>query len=158
MKKFLSIIVTLGILLSCTKEVPKAQLLEFEINGKLFSNGGYAYRYSDFNNDANLGYDWHIYNLGQNALYIQAYDYTFTKLLFNYPEFQVNFTIELPEGISKTYKAAGGQFRILGQEMGDLTGDFHFKMKNVLNPLDSIMIENGYLRIWLEKRDRVFTK
>ncbi|MCU0474341.1 MAG: hypothetical protein MUC93_13435 [Bacteroidales bacterium] len=158
MKKSLFIICTAFFLFSCTEEVPKARLLEFKINGQLNSYEGYAYRYTDYNDDAKLGYDWHIYNLGQNALYIQAYDNTFTKTSFSYPEFQIKYTVELTEGQSKTYEAAGGQFRLLGQEMGDISGDFHFKMKNILNPLDSVMINEGYFRIWLEKRDRIFSE
>jgi len=158
MKKSLLIICLSFFIISCTEEVPKARLLEFKINGQLYSNEGYAYRYSDYNGDVKLGYDWQIYNLGQNALLIQAYDNTFTKTIFSFPDFQIKYTLELPGGQSKIYEAAGGQFRLLGQEMGDATGDFHFKMKNILNPLDSVMIEDGYFRIWLEKSDRVFSK
>jgi len=75
-------------------------------------------------------------NLGQNALYIQVYDSTFTKLVFPYPAFQAKYTSELPLGQSKTYQATAGQFRLLGPKEGDATGDFYFKMKNTLDPTD----------------------
>ena len=158
MKKSTLIICSAFFLFSCTEEVPKARLLEFKINGQLYSYEGYAIRYCDYNGDAKLGYDWHIYNLGQNALDIQAYDNTFTKTTFSYPGFQIKYTVELSAGQSKIYESAGGLLRLLGQESGDVSGDFHFKMKNILNPLDSVMIDDGYFRIWLEKRDRVFSK
>jgi hypothetical protein len=159
MKKVIFLICTaLYLLPSCVKEREKARLLEYEIKGQLYTYEGFAFRYNDYVNNVSQGYDWHIYNLGQSALYIQAYDKTFTKTLFNYPDYQAEFTVELPEGNSKIYRSSKGQFRMTGQEMGDVVGDFHFTMKNVLDPLDSIMIVNGYFRIYLERRDRVFSK
>jgi len=79
-------------------------------------------------------------------------------LVFPYPAFQAKYTSELPLGQSKTYQATAGQFRLLGPKEGDATGDFYFKMKNTLDPTDSIMIQNGYFRIWLKKYDRKFYK
>lgn len=158
MKKLFLIICLLTSLVSCVEEVPRAHLLEYEIGWHLYANEGYAYRFTDYNNDVRLGFDWHIYNLGQGALDIQAYDESFTKTIFTYPEFQATFIVELAQGESKTYRATEGQFRILGQEMGDVTGDFNFKIKNILNPDDSLMVDNGYFRIWLESSDRFFTK
>lgn len=159
MKKYLLLIYSILFLFSCAKEeTPKTRLLEFEINSQFYSYEGYAYQYSDYVNDKKKGIDWHVFNLGQNALYIQAYDSTFAKLAFPYPAFQAKYTVELPAGQSKSYQATAGELRLLGQEMGDISGDFHFKMKNILNPLDSLMIEDGYFRIWLEKHDRIFHK
>lgn len=158
MKKSLIIICSAFFLVSCVKETPKARLLEFEIDGHLYSYEGYAYRYNDYNGTVKLGYDWNIYNSGQSSINIQAFDDTFTKTVFAYPDFWVTFTVEIAQGQSKTYEATGGELRFLGQKSGDITGDFHFKMKNVLNPLDSVMIQNGYFRIWLEKGDRLLSK
>ncbi|MCJ7446401.1 MAG: hypothetical protein MUO72_01780 [Bacteroidales bacterium] len=156
MNRLILSIYLLFMFISCEKEPEKVGMLEFDIESNQFSFEGYAYRYNDFVNDKGIGYDWHVFNLGQNALYIQVYDSTFTKLVFPYPAFLAKYTYELPGGQSKTYQSTGGQFRLLGPKEGDATGDFHFKMKNILDPTDSILIENGYFRIWLQKYDRKF--
>jgi hypothetical protein len=159
MKKYLLLFSIPLLFTSCVpEEVQKARLLEFDINGQTYSYEGYAFRYNDYVNNIKKGYDFHIYNLGQNALSIQAYDSTFAKMVYNYPEFQAEYRIELPAGQSKTYKVSRGQFRFLGTQLSDLTGDFHFTVKNELNPNDSIKINNGYFRIYLDQRDRVFSK
>jgi hypothetical protein len=158
MKKSILLICSLCLIMSCVKEREKARLLEYEIKGQLYSYEGFAFRYNDYVSNISKGYDWHIYNLGQNSLYIQAYDTTFNNTLFNYPSFQAEYKVELPAGKAKTYRVSSGQFRIVGSEMGDIIGDFRFIVKNELNPLDSLVINNGYFRIYLEKRDRVFSK
>lgn len=158
MKRAIIIICALSLLPSCVKEREKARLLEYEIKGQLYTYEGFAFRYNDYVNNVSKGYDWHVYNLGQSAMNIQAYDESFTKTLFNYPDFRAEFTVELAGGNSKLYKSSAGQFRITGQEMGDVIGDFRFTMKNVLDPLDSVMVTDGYFRIYLERRDRVFSK
>jgi hypothetical protein len=158
MNRLILLICFLFMFISCEKEPESVGLLEFDIGINQFSFEGFAYRYNDFVNDESIGYDWHIYNLDQNALYIQVYDSTFTKLVFPYPAFQAKYTSELPRGKSKTYQATAGEFRLLAPKEGDATGDFHFKMKNILDPADSIMIGNGYFRICLEKYDRRFYK
>jgi hypothetical protein len=158
MKKYLLLICPFLMLVSCVKEREKSQLIEYEIDGQTYAYTGYAIRYNDHVNDISKGIDWHVYNLGQTTLYIQAYDSSFSETLFAYPAFQAVLNVELKNGNSKTYIATAGEFRLLGQQVGDLTGDFHFKMKNILNPLDSVMIDNGYFRIWLEEYDRYFTK
>jgi hypothetical protein len=157
-KALLALLCSLTLIISCTEETPRAELLEYRIGGNLYSYKGYAFRYTDYTNNEKQGYDWHIYNLGQSSLYIQAYDSTYTKTIYPYPEFEAEFTVELSNGNSKVYKATAGEFRIIGQEMGDVLGDFHFKVKNILDPLDSLMITSGYYRIWLEKYDRIFTR
>jgi len=158
MKKFFfALFCALALFISCTEETPRAELLEYNINSQIYSNKGYAYKYTDYIGSEKQGIDWHIYNLGQSSLYIQAYDKSYAKTLFDYPAFEAKFTVELADGKSKIYQATAGQFRITGQEMGDVIGDFHFKVKNIENPADSIMINAGYFRIWLEKYDRVFT-
>jgi len=146
------------LLVCCAEETPKTRLLEFKINGQLHSYEGYAYRYTDVENGVDKGFDWHIYNLGQKALYMQAYDTTFDRLVFPYPEFQAKYTVELSQGATKTYEATSGRFRLLGTEMGDIRGDFYFTLKNITNPDDSLVFTAGYFRIWLEKKDRTFPK
>jgi len=156
-KSILPLLCALTLVISCTEETPRAELLEYNVGGNLYTPKGYAYRYTDYSGIEKKGFDWHIYNLGQSSLYIQAYDTTYTKTIFTHPAFEARFTIELADGKSKVYQASSGEFRITGQEMGDVIGDFHFKVKNVANPLDSLMINSGYFRIWLERYDRVFT-
>jgi hypothetical protein len=158
MKKAIFIICALSLLPSCEKEHEKGRLLEYDIKTQLYTYEGFAYRYNDYVNNLSEGYDWHIYNLGQSALNIQAYDESFTKTLFNYPDFKAEFTVELAGGNSKLYKSSAGRFRITGQEKGDVIGDFYFTVKNVLDPLDSLVITNGYYKIYLERRDRIFSK
>jgi hypothetical protein len=157
-KALLTLFCSLSLIISCTEETPRAELLEYRIAGNLYSNKGYAFRYTDYIGNEKQGYDWHIYNLGQSSLSIQAYDSTYTKTMYPFPDFEAVFTVELANGISKVYKATAGEFRIIGQEMGDVIGDFHFRVKNILDPLDSLTIASGYYRIWLEKYDRVFTR
>ncbi len=154
----LTLICIVAFLSACTEETPRAELLEYNIGGKLYTFKGYAYRYTDYIGAERQGLDWHIYNLGQSSLYIQAYDTSFGKTIFPYPEFDARFIVELAGGISKTYQASAGEFRILGQEMGDVLGDFHCRVKNISDPTDSLVITGGYYRIWLEKYDRVFSK
>ena len=156
-KSLLALISALALLISCTEETPRAELLEYNIGGNLYTYKGYAYRYTDYIVNDKQGFDWHIYNLGQNSLYIQAYDATYTKTIFTYPAFEARFIVEMADGKSKVYQTSSGEFRITGQEMGDVIGDFHFKVKNIANPLDSLMINSGYFRIWLERYDRIFT-
>jgi hypothetical protein len=158
MKNLIFLFCAILLLASCTKEAPRAHLLEFKIGDEYNSYEGFAYRYSDVVDGTSAGYDWHIYNINRNSLYIQAYDYTFTKTLFTYPQFEAVYTVELPEGLSKTYKAVSGELRLLGLDMGEFSGDFHFKLKNTINQNDSIMMNDGYFRIWLEYQDRLFSK
>jgi hypothetical protein len=156
-KPLLTILCALPLLISCTEETPRAELLEYNLGGTLYTPKGYAYRYTDYSGSEKKGFDWHIYNLGQRSLYIQAYDASYTKTVFTYPDFEARLIVEMADGKSKVYQTTSGEFRITGQEMGDVIGDFHFKVKNITNPLDSLMINSGYFRIWLERYDRVFT-
>jgi hypothetical protein len=158
MKRNILIFFTVLLLVSCTKERAKSRLIEYEIGEQTYSFEGFAIRYTDYVNDESKGYDWHIYNEEQDRLYIQAYDSTFTRTTFAFPSFQAVLDVELPKGLSKTYKATTGEFRITGLDMGDVVGDFRLKMKNMLDPEDSLMITNGYFRIYLEHYSRVFTK
>jgi hypothetical protein len=157
-KSLLSLICTLTLFISCTKETPMSKLLEYNIGSKIYSYDGVAYRYTDYKGSEKQGFDWHIYNHGQTSIYIQAYDTTYIENVFDFPAFEAMLTVELPDGKSKIYQATAGQFRITGQEMWDVLGDFHFTMKNVANPLDSLMITQGFYRIFLEDHNRYFSK
>lgn len=157
-KTIFAFLCTAALLISCTdQETPRAELLEYHIGGTLYTNKGYAFKYTDYVGNDKKGLDWHIYDLGQSSLYIQAYDTSFTKTIFPFPDFEAEFKVELADGKSKTYHATSGEFRITGQEMGDVIGDFHMRVKNITNPNDSLSITSGYYRIWLERYDRVFT-
>jgi hypothetical protein len=144
--------------ISCTEEAPRSKFLEYNIGSKIYSYDGAAFRYSDFKENEKQGFDWHFYNHGQTSIYIQVYDSTFIENVFNFPAFEALLTVELPDGNSKTYKAVAGQFRITGQEMWDVLGDFHFKVKNIADPVDSLMITEGFYRIFLEDHNRYFSK
>jgi hypothetical protein len=157
-KSLISLICALSLFISCTEETPRSKLLEYKIGSKMYSYDGVAVRYSDYKGNVKKGFDWHIYNHGQTSVYIQLYDSTFIENVFNFPAFEAVLTVELPDGNSKTYKAADGQFRITGQEMWDVLGDFHFKVKNIADPLDSLMITEGFYRIFLEDHNRYFFK
>lgn len=145
-------------IISCTEEAPRSKLLEYNIGSKIYSYDGTALRYSDYKGNVKKGFDWHFFNHGQISLYIQAYDTTFTENVFDFPAFEAVLTVELPDGNSKTYRAADGQLRITGKEMWDVIGDFHFKVKNIANPLDSLMITEGFYRIFIEDYNRYFSK
>jgi hypothetical protein len=157
-RSLFSLICALTLFISCTKETPRSKLLEYNIGDKIYSYDGYAYRYTDYIGNEKHGFDWHIYNHGQTSIYIQAYDSTYIENVFDFPAFEARLTVELPDGKSKIYQATAGQFRITGQEMWDVQGDFHFKVKNIADPLDSMMITQGYYRIFLEDYNRHFSK
>ncbi len=144
-------------MISCEKEPAfKNSLLEAEINGQICSFTGTAKRYTDYVSGVKSGYEYNIFNIDKQSLFIEAYDSTFVKVCFSFPETKLRFTVELPQGSSKTYDASEGQFRILEDDNGILRGDFSFKVKNIANPMDSVMITNGYFDIKLEKSDRSF--
>jgi hypothetical protein len=148
----------LFLMFSCVKETPKAHLLEFRINSRFNSYEGFACRYTEIESGVNKAYDWHVYNLGKNSLYIQAYDPTLTNLVFPFPSFQARYTVERSGGDSTIYKASSGEFRLLGKKSEDISGDFHFTLKNTENPDDSLVFTDGYFRICLEMHDRILPK
>ena len=77
-------------------------------------------------------------------------------MTFSFPDTKARYILELPQGASKTYEAVEGSFRILAEDQGIIRGDFSFKMKNVADPQDSVMITDGYLHIALIREDRSF--
>jgi len=158
MKKSIFSICSLILLVSCYEEFPKARLIEFKIDGQIYSFEGYSYRNNDYKNSTLVGYDWHIYNFGSKTMNIQAYDSSLLKVTYKYPEFEARYTIKTSETDSVTYKAVSGEFRNTGFEMGEMIGDFHFKMKNILDPLDSLMITEGFYRIYLDQYNRDVSK
>jgi hypothetical protein len=145
-------------ILSCTKDPEKNQLLDLKIDGQYFSFNGTAEKYTDYANDQKTAYDYQIYNHDRHTFLIEAYDNTFTKVIFPFPDFSAQYIVQLEGGQSKTYQAVSGQFRILGEDHGNLRGDFNFKAKNVLNASDSVVITEGYFDIYLDQYDRTFPK
>jgi hypothetical protein len=145
-------------ILSCTKDPEKNQLLDLKIDGQYFSFNGTAEKYTDYANDQKTAYDYQIYNHDRHTFLIEAYDNTFTKVIFPFPDFSAQYIVQLEGGQSKTYQAVSGQFRILGEDHGNLRGDFNFKAKNVLNASDSVVITEGYFDICLDQYDRTFPK
>ena len=143
---------------SCDNAPVKNQLLEAKIDGKYFSFNGSADKYTDYKNNLKTGYEYQVYNHDKHSFLIEAYDKTFTKVIFNFPEFSVRYTVELDGGQSKTYEAVSGRFRILAAEQGNLRGDFSFHAKNILNASDSVILTEGYYDIFLETHDRSFPK
>jgi hypothetical protein len=149
-----SVIVSM-LLTSCgSHEVERSHLLEYRINGVYTSFGGLAVKYSAYKNDVLKRNIWNIYETGSDAISFWVPDSTFTKNSYTYPA----FSVEYKTGGSKTYHATEGEFRLLGLEMWDIIGDFHCKLKNVVNPDDSLMITDGYFRIFLEYRDSLLAK
>jgi hypothetical protein len=151
---FFSAIVSI-ILSSCSNhEVVRSHLLEYRNNGVYSSLKGYAVKYTAYKNLVKKSNIWNIYETGSNAIVIWVPDTTFAKNTYTYPA----FSVEYKTGDSRTYHATEGQFRLLGLDVGDLIGDFHFKLKNVANANDSLMITEGYFRIFLQYQDSLFTK
>jgi hypothetical protein len=158
MKNILYLVVPLFFILSCTKDPEKNQLLDLKIDGQYYSFNGTAEKYTAYLNDQKSAYEYQIYNHDRHSFLITAYDNTFTKVIFPFPEFSAQYVVQLEGGQSKTYEAVSGQFRILGEEHGNLRGDFSFKAKNVLSASDSVMITEGYFDIYLDTYDRTFPK
>lgn len=156
MKRLIYLISLFLCIYSCDRESTKNQLLDSKIDGQYFSFNGFAEKYTDYINDQKTGYEYHVYNHDRHSFLIEAYDNTFTKVIFPFPEFSAQYIVELDGGQSKTYQAVSGQFRILEVSSENLRGDFYFKAKNILNPSDSVMISDGYFDIFLENHDRVF--
>lgn len=158
MKRYIYLLSLLLFIFSCDNEPSKNQLLEAKIDGQYFSFTGSADKYTDYVNNQKTGYEYQIYNHDRHSFLIEAYDDTFTKIIFNFPEFTAQYIVELTGGQSKTYEAVSGRFRILGNENGNLRGDFFFKAKNILNSSDSVMITDGYYDIFLNESDRTFPR
>jgi hypothetical protein len=143
------------LLISCsTHEVGKSQLLEYRNNGMYLSSKGYAVKYAAYKNSVKKSNIWSIYETGSDAISILAPDSTFVKNTYTYPALSV---IYKTSG-SKTYHATEGEFRLLGMTVGDIEGDFHCKLKNIANANDSLMITEGYFRIYLQYKDSLLTK
>jgi hypothetical protein len=158
MKRLSFLLIPFCLILSCSKEPGKNKLLEARIDGQIYSYNGIAEKYTDYVSGLKAGYEYQVYNHDRHSFLIEAWDRTFTKVLFTFPEFEAQYVVELDGGQSKTYEAISGQFRILGTDHGNLRGDFSFKAKNIVNPLDSVMITEGYFDIFLETSDRTFPK
>jgi len=156
MRNIIWVVTLLFFILSCDREHVKNQLLEAKINGQYFSFNGSAEKYTDYADDQKTAYDYQVFNHDRHSFLIEAYDNTFTKVVFPFPEFSAQYIVELDGGQSKTYQAVSGHFRILGDDNGNLRGDFNFKAKNIVNPSDSVMISDGYFDIFLENHDRIF--
>ena len=154
--KHLIYVALLLLVASCQVEAPRAALIEFTVGSDKKSYSGTMIRYRDFVNGEEAGFDWHVFNEGKYSMYIQVYDNTFEKRQFYYPEFTAVMSVELQDGASKTYHSTSGQFRLLGMEVGEQAGDFSFKMKNISNPDDSLIISDGFFRIQVDYADRYF--
>jgi hypothetical protein len=158
MKYIICLVIPILFIFSCNNEPSKNQLLEAKIDGQYFSFNGNAEKYTDYANSQKTGYEYQVYNHDRHSFFIEAYDNTFTKVIFTFPEFSARYIVELDGGQSKTYEAVSGRFRILGTEQGNLRGDFYFKAINISNPSDSVIITDGYYDIFLETKDRTFPK
>jgi hypothetical protein len=161
MKKFIYLVISIVFAIfaiSCDNKPSKNQLLEAKIDGQFYSFNGSAVKYTDYVNNVKAAYDYQVFNHDIHSFLLEAYDATFTKTTFPFPGFSAQYIVELEGGQSKTYQAVSGQFRILGQEQGNLRGDFSFKAKNILNASDSVMVTDGYFDIWVESSDRTFPK
>lgn len=143
------------LMVSCdSTEVTKSSLLEYRNNGAYASSKGFAVKYTAYKNTTVKANIWHIYETGSDAINIWVPDTTLTKNTFEIPSFKA----VLKTSAAKTYQASSGQFRLLGMEANDLSGDFHFRMKNISDPNDSITISEGYFRIYLDYKDSTLVK
>jgi hypothetical protein len=158
MKKLLFVLFIVFFFFSCSDEPEKNHLLEAKIDGQVYSFNGSAIKYTDYINNRMEAHKYQLFNHDRHSFLLEAYDTTFSKLVFTFPDFSAQYIVEHDGGQSKTYQAVSGRFRILGTEHGNLRGDFDFKAKNILNSSDSVMITEGYFDIFLENRDRTFTK
>jgi len=142
------------LLASCdSHEVQKSHLLEYWLNGVYTSTPAEAIKYTEWKNGVKKANLWNIYETGSTGISITVPDSTFTKNTYDYPSFSAVLKTS-----SGTYRASSGQFRLLGIQISDLTGDFHFKMKNITNPDDSLMVTEGYFVIYLDYRDSTLLK
>jgi hypothetical protein len=139
------------------REVSHARLIEFRTDGVYNSYTGYAKRYSVYVNSIRKGNLWHIYDK-QGDFSIWARDTTLLKTQYDYPAFNASMVVTPTGGPTKLYTATSGQFRMIGLMEADITGDFHFKVKNNGNANDSLMLTQGYFRIYLEFADTVLAK
>lgn len=156
MNKLTLLLILILLLPSCTDEPEKNRLLEATVNGQINTFSGIARKYTDYTAGTKTGVEYNIFSSDANSLSIEAYDDTFSEISFPFPEFSATWRQELGGGQSKTYNAVSGHFRILGNEHGNLRGEFSFKVKNIDDPLDSLMITDGYFDIYLEESDRMF--
>jgi hypothetical protein len=156
MKKFIYLVIPLVLTISCDNEPSKNQLLEATIDSQVHTFIGTAVKYTDYINNVKTAYDYQVFNHDKHTFLIEAYDETFIKTTFPFPDFSAEYIVQMEGGESKTYQAVSGQFKILGQERGNLRGSFSFKARNILNAMDSVMVTDGYFDIWLENSDRIF--
>ena len=158
MKNFIYLFFSLFFVVACEEEPSKNHLLEAKIDGQFYSFNGSAIKYTDFINNQKEAYEYQVLNHARHSFLLEAYDTTFSEVIFAFPDFTAQYIVELDGGQSKTYQAVSGRFRILGTEHGNLRGEFDFKAKNILNASDSVMVTEGYFDIFLENHDRTFPK
>jgi len=156
MNKLSLILILILLTASCTEEPEKNRLLEATVNGQIRTFNGVAKKYTDYAAGIKTGVEYNIFSNDGNSISIEAYDDSFTLTTFPFPAFNAIYKKEVGGGQSVTYNAVSGQFRILGSEHGNLRGEFSFKVKNINDPLDSLMITDGYFDIFLEESDRMF--
>lgn len=156
MKKTIYVSGIISILLSsCSShEVEKSHLLEFWKNGVYSSTRGYAVKYTAYKKLVKKSYIWNIYGGGGDSLSMWVSDTTLIKNTYTYPAFSVLYRTR----DSRIYHATTGEFRLLGIKVPDIVGEFNFKLKNVANPSDSLMITAGYFMIYLQYIDSLLTK
>lgn len=156
MNKLSLILVLIFLLPSCTDEPEKNRLLEATVGGQLHTFNGIAKKYNDYTAGTKTGVEYNIFSSDARSLTIEAYDESLTKVSFTFPEFSATWKQELGGGQSRTYNAVSGQFRILGNDHGNLRGEFSFRVKNINDPADELIISDGYFDIFLEESDRMF--
>jgi hypothetical protein len=143
------------LLASCSShEVEKSHLLEYRKNGIFCSPSGYAVKYTAYQNSVEKSNIWNIYGYGADSISIWVPDSTLTKSTYAYP----SFSVMCKTSDSRIYRATSGEFRLLGIKVFDLVGDFHFKLKNIENPNDSLTITEGYFMTYLQYQDSLLAK
>ena len=151
---FMSGIVSIFLSSCGSHEVAKSHLLEYWNNGVYSSARGYAVKYTAYKNLVKKSYIWNIYGSGGDSISMWVSDTTLVKNTYVYPAFSVLYRTS----DFRIYHATDGELHLLGLQIFDKVGDFHFKLKNVANPNDSLMITKGYFTIYLQYKDSLLAK
>jgi hypothetical protein len=141
------------LLVACKKD-DKIMVLRAEINGvENASATGSASRYLDYNGTGDVRYFYVVSGSGP-SFNIEAYDSTFYKLKFGFPDFSASYVDNGDDGAARYFDAIDGEFLISDTDRGVISGSFFFNAVNRSDDSDTVHIRNGYYKITLEEYER----
>jgi hypothetical protein len=143
------------LLISCSEEEEKVELLNVKINGRDYSFNGIAQKYTIKNDEHLSGVEYHLYNLEQPGLYLQVFDSTCVKKNFKFPGFSAFYGLHSTGDVPKNYHAINGTLQI-HENKGVISGQFSFDAVNSLDFNDTLGFRNGYFQITLENLERTY--